>query len=154
MAQTEEEAKELEKQLCCVCNGKGIQPGENPLCIDHYQSEVLDKKAKGEEKDDALGIRLQFDESGLFVISFVEGEKAMFQVKLTPASFEKLTNDMIKIVKNFNLHQAQQYQEAQNAKKEAESAGKGGELSDLPNADNADQTESEQPTHDSGQAVS
>jgi hypothetical protein len=73
-----------------------------------------------EGKEPNLGINLTFDEeSNYYIISFIEGDRAIFQVKMAPKAFEKLSNDMIRTVKNYNLFQAQQYQESlKNGKKE------------------------------------
>jgi len=109
------DARSLEKELCCICNGNGILPGENPLCVDHYQSEVIEK-GRAVSEAEALGIKLYFDEdTSSYIMTFVEGAKSIFQVKMAPDAFEKLTNDMIKTVKNYNLYQAQKFQEDQKA---------------------------------------
>ena len=152
MTQTPEEAQALEKQLCCICNGTGIQPGENPMCPEHYLSEVINKKKEEEPK---LGINLMFDEeSHMYVISFIEGQKAIFQVKMSTTAFEKLSNDMIRTVKNYNLYQAQQYQEKmKNGQKEdlsGEALNLGGGLPDSPCADNIREDKPEQPESNNG----
>ena len=145
------EGKELEKDLCCICNGKGIQPGENPMCPPHYQSEVIDKQ----KKEPNLGINLMFDEeSNNYVISFIEGDRAIFQVKMAPKAFEKLSNDMIRTVKNYNLFQAQQYQEnLKNGQKEdlsGEALNLGGGLPDSPSADQPSEAKPEQSESNNG----
>lgn len=111
------EGRALEQALCVICNGKGISPGENPMCIEHYQSEVIDKK---NDEEHPMSIRIVWDdEIGHFQIKFMEGESAIFTVQMNPKSFEKLSNDMIKTIKNYNLMQAQQYQESlKNGEKE------------------------------------
>lgn len=62
--------------------------------------------------EDSLGMTLSFDDDyQLFVITYFKKDAALFQVKMTPEGFQKFSNDMIRVVKNYNLHQAQQYQE-------------------------------------------
>lgn len=135
----------LEKELCCICNGKGVQPGENAFCAEHYKSEVVDKK---EKQEPFVGIRLNFDESGMFLMTFVEGTKALFQIKMNPENFEKLSNDMIRIVKNYNLYQIQKYNESKNGKEEVPSV-EGGSLPDSPCANPGCETQCQQPQGDS-----
>ena len=113
--------RELEQQLCVICNGKGIKEGENPMCPEHYMSEVVQKK---NDKDNPMAIVIGFEEdSGFFFIKFMEGKEAIFNVRMNPGSFEKFSNDLIKTAKNYNLWQAKQYKERQaNEQKEAEEA--------------------------------
>src|SRR5579864_8744867 len=51
------------------------------------------------------------EEQKMFSMVYKDDEKAVFQILMTPASFEQLAMDMIRTVKNFNLYQAQIYQE-------------------------------------------
>ncbi len=111
MTQTPEEASELEKVLCCICNGKGIQYGENAMCPKHYQSEVINKKT---DDTHPMSIEIHWlDKESLFVIKFMEGQESIFTVTLNPTNFEKMTNDMIKTIKNYNLWQLNEYKEKQ-----------------------------------------
>jgi hypothetical protein len=131
------EGAELEKALCCICNGTGIKAGENPMCMEHYQSEVLDKKT---DESHPMSIQIHWDaDEGYFQIKFMEGEQAVFCVQLSPKSFEKLSHDMIRTTKNYNLMQAKQYQESlkDGKKEEVVDAGiaEGGSIPDMPRAD-------------------
>ena len=47
------------------------------------------------------------DERHMFVMTYQEGDKLLFQVKMCPESFENMTSDMIRTVKNYNLYQLQ-----------------------------------------------
>ena len=70
-------------------------------------------------EDPGLQMNLSWDdENELFVMSYLEGDRAIFQIKMAPPSFEKLTHDMVKTIKNYNLYQAQKYQERLNGEKE------------------------------------
>lgn len=92
--------------------------------------------------DKGLQMTLQWDdENDLFVLSYLEGERALFQVKMAPESFEKLTHDMVKTIKNYNLFKAQQYMERKDVE---EKNGKGNFLPDLSSSDQPDQAKSEQ----------
>ena len=67
---------------------------------------------------ESLKMLLGFDdENHLYVLQWVDGEKSIFQVKMTPQTFEALTADMVRVVKNYNLDQAMQYKEKQNESK-------------------------------------
>jgi len=69
--------------------------------------------------NEGLCVNLSYDdEKGMFLISYFDGETALFQVSIAPASFEKMTNDMLRTVKNYNLFMAQQYLERKNEKEE------------------------------------
>jgi len=119
MENNENQVNEIENKLCCVCNGEGIKEGENALCPKHYQSEVIEKQAP-KMSDFQLSVHLNWDEEhGFFMISYCELNKAVFQVKMTPAAFEKMTSDMVRTVKNYNLFQAQKYTESLKLKAEA-----------------------------------
>ena len=76
--------------------------------------------------NDSLRMTLAFDdENNLFVMAWLEEKRCIFQVKMTPETFEKLTTDMIRVVKNYNLAQALKYKEEQekiNGKKESDGA--------------------------------
>lgn len=78
-------------------------------------SNELDESKLDESKkipEEALGMNLAFDEDyQMFIITYFKQDQALFQVKMTPEGFEKFTADMVRVVKNYNLHQAQQYQE-------------------------------------------
>lgn len=56
------------------------------------------------------------DERSMFSMSFKEGDTLLFQAKMTPQSFEALTNDMIKAIKNYNLYELEKYK-VENDKK-------------------------------------
>jgi len=59
---------------------------------------------------DDLGMTLCFDEENeLFILAFVVEGKSIFQVKMTPQTFDKLTSDMVRVVKDYNLEKAKQY---------------------------------------------
>ncbi len=65
-----------------------------------------------EEQKPELRMTLQYDdENDLFVLSYLNGEHIAFQIKMGPLDFEKLTGDMVRTVKNYNLMKAQQYLE-------------------------------------------
>jgi hypothetical protein len=74
--------------------------------------------------NDSLRMTLGFDDvTNLFVLAWLEEKRCIFQVKMTPETFEKLTTDMIRVVKNYNLAQALKYKEEQekkNGEKETE----------------------------------
>jgi len=60
---------------------------------------------------DELGMTLSFDdEAGFFILTYVSRGKSIFQVKMTPQSFEKLSADMIRVIKNYNLKRLDDYQ--------------------------------------------
>lgn len=98
------------------------------------------------------------EDQKMFSMVYQDGDKAVFQILMTPASFEMLAMDMVRTVKNFNLYQAQKYQEMLKIQKEAAkseesvgndakdkqecsepSCGKG--ISCDPNADSGNQTQ-------------
>lgn len=59
-----------------------------------------------------LCLKMFFDEiNNVFVFCFEENENSIFQFKMSPKDFENLTGDMVKTVKNYNLHNALEYQE-------------------------------------------
>lgn len=145
MTQSEQEARDLEKQLCCICNGIGIKTGENPMCPEHYQSEVINKKT-----DDTHPMSIQIhwlDQESLFQIRFMEGEESIFTVVLNPVSFEKMSHNMIKTIKNYNLWQLNEYKEKQKAEQDQQKGGEAAidSVSDLPRADQPSEAEPEQP---------
>lgn len=75
---------------------------------------------KSQAMDDFNDLRMLLgfdDENHLYVLQWVDGEKSIFQVKMTPQTFEALTADMVRVVKNYNLDQAMQYKEKQNESK-------------------------------------
>ncbi len=85
------------------------------------------------------------DEHGVFVLSYLEGDRALFQVKMTPQAFEKMTSDMVRTVKNYNLHQAQKYMEKANGQNlEGEALGFAGGLQDLSPSTESNQAQPEQ----------
>lgn len=60
---------------------------------------------------DELGMTLSFDDdAGFFILTYVSRGKSIFQVKMTPQSFEKLSADMIRVIKNYNLKRLDDYQ--------------------------------------------
>jgi len=67
---------------------------------------------ENEKKDVDLAMHLNWDdEINMFIISYLQDSKAVFQIRMSPVSFEKMTEDMIRTVKNYNLFQAQKHQE-------------------------------------------
>jgi hypothetical protein len=54
------------------------------------------------------------DDNNLFILEYCEGFTSILQVRMQPENFEKLTHDMIRTIKNYNLYQAQQYQDKIN----------------------------------------
>jgi len=101
-----------------------------------------------ETPDEGLRMTLQWDEENeMFVMSYLEGTRAIFQVKLAPASFERLTHDMIRTIKNYNLYQAQQFMEKQNGDQKNVD---GGSLPDPLLTDQSTPSQPEQPSCDSG----
>lgn len=108
-----------------------------------------------EGKEPNLGINVTFDEkSNYYIISFIEGDRAIFQVKMSPMAFEKLSNEMIRTVKNYNLFKAQQYQESlKDGQKEdlsGEALNLGGGLPDSPSSDNIREDKPEQSESNNG----
>lgn len=95
-----------------------------------------------EEKEKLpFGMHLTFDEENhLFVISFVEDNKAIFQVKMCPPAFEKMSADIVRTIKNYNLYQIEQMNERLNEEKskitEIESSGR---IEDLSSANRSNQ---------------
>ena len=66
---------------------------------------------ENQEHNDSLGMTLSFDDDyDLFILTYVNEGKSIFQVKMTPQTFEKLTADMIRVIKNYNLHKLEEYQ--------------------------------------------
>lgn len=130
MTQTPEEAKALEAQLCVICNGTGIKDGENPMCIEHYKSEVIDKGLHPKKQAPMVNLpnaylRVNYDKpSGMFILTWLEAseegsetEQKIFELTLLPETFQKLTADMVKIVKDFNLMQAKEFEEKENERR-------------------------------------
>jgi len=64
-----------------------------------------------------LNISTQYDdELNLFVLTFFQcvdkdTNHVIFQVKMLPSSFESMSNDMIRTIKNYNLFHARNYLE-------------------------------------------
>jgi hypothetical protein len=48
-------------------------------------------------------------EAQVFIFTIKDQEEIYFQMTLYPESFEKLTSDMVKVLKNYNLYRAEQY---------------------------------------------
>lgn len=118
---------------------------------------LVDPVMAHEEKNDQdqgvspLQMNLQFDETcEMFVLSYLEGDKALFQVKMTPGAFEKMTADMVRTVKNYNLFQAEKFKEKINEQKDNATAdNNSGSLPDSCCAHQPCEGESEQPKSDS-----
>ena len=74
--------------------------------------------------DNEIFARVQFlDGEGVFSISYLkskEDTQSVFEIRFAPEMFEKFVYDMLKIVKNFNLYQAQMYQEKVNEQNKIE----------------------------------
>ncbi len=133
MTQTPEEAKALEAQLCVICNGTGIKDGENPMCVDHYKSEIIDKGLHPKKQAPMLNLPNAYmkviynNESGMFILTWLEAsedgnetEQKIFELTLLPETFQKLTADMLKVVKDFNLMQAREFEEKEDERRRAE----------------------------------
>ena len=59
-----------------------------------------------------LNLQMQWiEDQKMFSMVYKDGDKAVFQVLMTAASFELLAMDMVRTVKNYNLYQAQKYEE-------------------------------------------
>lgn len=161
MSQTQEEAREMEKQLCVICNGTGIKDGENPMCMEHYQSEVIDKglhpkKPPMVNMPNAY-LKVGYDKpSGMFIMTWLEAsddgketEQKIFELTLLPETFQKLTADMLKVVKDFNLMQAQEFEEKENERRAREQAVlENGETQSI-----GTEATSEEPTEDQPRAT-
>lgn len=84
-----------------------------------------------------LNLNISYDdELDIFILTYstpdLDKEKLVFQVKMPPSSFENMTNDFIKIVKNRNLAKAKEYTESQNLLEKGECLNLGNGLPEIP----------------------
>ena len=71
-----------------------------------------------EESLRVTAMRINYDDkTNLYIMTFVDDRKEdrpIFEIKMPIQDFEKLTADMLKMVKNQNLQQAREYLEKKN----------------------------------------
>ena len=105
------------------------------------------------EEEKNVEIHLGYeDQLNMFLITFVQGTNALFQFKMVPENFEKLTADMVKTVKNYNLYEAQKFQEKKDEVAQPEAIGSsepGPDLSNPPCSDCQCEAQPEQPKSNS-----
>lgn len=98
----------------------------NQDCVQENMRQNHDEIKEKNESDDLietkcedLRITISFDQDNdFFIMSFLEVEKIMFGVKLKPSAFQDLSNDMIKIVKNYNMYQLEEFKQQFQKEKE------------------------------------
>ena len=74
-----------------------------------------------DEEDDLISLNMSFDEeSNFFVLTYFRKAGALFQVKMHPNQFERMVTDMMRVIKNYNLNEAQKYLDQKNAQQETE----------------------------------
>jgi hypothetical protein len=114
------------------------------------------KILKGLKMSDEIGetkMNLTWEpESNLFSMRFLIDDKVAFQVKMIPETFEKLTHDMVRTVKNYNLIMIEKYQE-RIRNEQATQPAPGGSLPDLRDADRSGETESGESEGDRGREI-
>lgn len=72
-----------------------------------------------------IGLNLQYDEAQeKFVMTYLEvmgeNKKVIFSIVMCPAEFDRLTSNMVRCVKDFNLMKAELFQKARDEKKALE----------------------------------
>ena len=93
------------------CKEAAVEPSPLPCC------DTEKEELKSVENKD-LRLSLQFDDKNeLFVMAFLQGDNILFQVRLAVADFEKLSCDMIRTIKNYNLYKADLYKQMLEDKK-------------------------------------
>jgi hypothetical protein len=122
--------------------------------MNNQTTEIVTPNQEQDGPKAPVSMYLSFDEdSSLFLLTFHEGERAVFQVRMTPENFEKFTADMVRTVKNYNLFMAQKYQEAQNEQsqqpKDGEQLNIGNGLLDTDDACQPAEIQPQQPSGDS-----
>lgn len=91
-----------------------------------------------------MDIAIKWDEENqFFLIRFLKNEHPIFTVQLLPENFEKLANNMLRNVKDFNLMQIKMYKERINAEKQSNPEA-GLPVPDLCCADTTCETQPEQ----------
>jgi hypothetical protein len=101
-----------------------------------------------EQRNFNLCVNLAYDEEkDMFIISYFEEERALFQIGMVPEAFERMVGDMVKVIKNYNLEKANRYLESKKNEEqktiETDESTAGNSISDPSNENQRDQTQSE-----------
>jgi hypothetical protein len=84
-----------------------------------------------------IHMKLEYDpQIDAFRMIYFNGESHLLSITILPQDFEKLANDMVKIVKDYNLAQAEQYQKKVNDEQAKESSAVESESSSVVSQDN------------------